>query len=674
MKNALVPQIAQGIYWVGGELDQPGLQCNPYLLVDGEEAVLIDPGSVLDFGYVYENVRRIISPEKVKYVILHHQDPDLCSSVPLFERNGFNFQIATHWRTQMLVRYYGVRSDYYIVNNNQFRLTLESGRVLSFIPSPYLHFPGAIMTYDEKTKTLFSSDLFGAFSDSWNLYAQEDYIEKMKTFHEHYMPSNEILRPVMETLLKIPIDIIAPQHGSIIDHQVKDHIKVLRDLECGSLLRPVKKDLDGAGGYIAVCNAIIKRYVAIYGKDEVLDALGDLGGCCDGNMQITEAVYPGYQLWDLIFERAYARKGMDWLLSMEPYARSLSKQYDIPVPRSFDAYLMQAEQESRRLSRENQVLAEAAKRLEENLREVQDQMTRSTVTGLYNFEFFKNYLSKEMDQLAAEPSGQNPALIIIGLDQMEKVRYRHGDGAVDEIFKKTALILEELKEDYEICFKLQGALFACYITHTGKQEAMEVAESIRNAIAGSKKYMEPVTASLGVVSFQELQPTETALERPEEKLYNTAIARVRIAKNRGRNLVCGTSDPGSGPDEAKHLLLVDSDRTSLDVLKTFLENLGYSILAAGDGEHAQRLAEQYKPFAVITEIMLPKLDGFLLRQALLASSDTKDIPFVFVSHLKTDDSLRRASALGVKHYLKKPFMLTELTGIISNLFKEESRL
>ena len=99
-------KIAEGIYWVGGNEQDGGLHCNPYLIIDGEEAVLIDPGSVLDFDYVFENVCSLVPLESIKYVILHHQDPDFCASVPLFEKKGANFKIVTHWRTQALVKYY----------------------------------------------------------------------------------------------------------------------------------------------------------------------------------------------------------------------------------------------------------------------------------------------------------------------------------------------------------------------------------------------------------------------------------------------------------------------------------------------------------------------------------------------------------------------------------------
>ena len=134
MNELRTSKIANGIYWVGGSGQDGGLHCNPYLLVDGEEAVLIDPGSVLDFEYVFENVCSIVPLEKIKYVVLHHQDPDFCASVPLFEQKGAQFTIATHWRTQTLVKYYGIKSPYYIVNEHDYALTLGSGRVLRLLP------------------------------------------------------------------------------------------------------------------------------------------------------------------------------------------------------------------------------------------------------------------------------------------------------------------------------------------------------------------------------------------------------------------------------------------------------------------------------------------------------------------------------------------------------------
>ena len=266
-------KIENGIFWVGSNDENEGLNCNPYLIIDNEEGILIDPGSVLDFDIVYNNVISLLPIEKIKYVILHHQDPDFCSSVPLFEHSGAKFQIVTHWRASVLIKYYGVVSPFYNINENEYKLRLNSGRELSFIPTPYLHFPGAFVTYDFNSKILFSSDLFGAFSYNWSLFADETYIEKMKMFHEHYMPSNEIIRPIMEKLLSIDISMIAPQHGSIIKDNIEKHIKELRELECGEYLKSTKKEVAQNTGYMFITGLILKRLYNIFKREEVEQAM-----------------------------------------------------------------------------------------------------------------------------------------------------------------------------------------------------------------------------------------------------------------------------------------------------------------------------------------------------------------------------------------------------------------
>lgn len=85
--------IAENTYWVGVADHSLGPQCNPSLILD-DHAVLIDPGSVLDFEYVLAQVTQLIPVEHSSTIALSHQDPDLCSSVTLFEEAGFTGHIA----------------------------------------------------------------------------------------------------------------------------------------------------------------------------------------------------------------------------------------------------------------------------------------------------------------------------------------------------------------------------------------------------------------------------------------------------------------------------------------------------------------------------------------------------------------------------------------------------
>ncbi|MFL0245479.1 response regulator [Clostridium sp. WILCCON 0185] len=674
MDRSKVVEIEKNIYWVGGSCQEGGLHCNPYLIIDGEEAVLIDPGSVIDFEYVYENVCSLVPLEKIKYVILHHQDPDFCSSVPLFEQRGANFKIVTHWRTETLVKYYGIKSDYYIVNKNDFRLVLESGRELQFVQTPYLHFAGAIVTYDCTSKVLFSSDLFGAFSYGWSLYAKEDYIEKMKTFHEHYMPSNDILRPVMEVFLGMDISIIAPQHGSIIKDNPSKYIKVLRDLECGTFITPIKKDISKSGGYSLILSSVLKRLVSIINKEEVLEVIDDLNITVDETFTVTDYNYTGSELWNLFFEKALARKGILWLIVIEPLVYTLSKEYDIAIPSVFLSKLKKAEEIAITLSKENELLKEINSRLQKSIKETEDKLIRCHVTGLYNYEFFKNYLSSDIKDMMQDANEQNPALIIINIDNLAKIRFSYGDSEVEEILKNIAYIFESIKEDNELYFRLQGATFACYIPHSAKERAVELAEKIRSSIGTSEKFIEKITVSIGVVDLTELRDSKTYNKGLEDVMYNIAMMRVRLAKEMGMNIVCSSSSVKDYQEELGNILLVDTDSVNIDVIKTFLENLNYKVITAGDGEEALSAAENFPLDLIISEIMIPKMDGFLLREKLLSQSATKNIPFIIVSLLKDENSVKRAASLGVEHYFKKPFMLSELIGVIQNKIKGESYL
>ena len=64
--------------------------------------------------------------------------------------------------------------------------------MLEFIHTPYLHSPGAICTWDAQSGSLFSSDLFGALSSHWSLFAGRDFLEPLCNFHRLYMPSPQL--------------------------------------------------------------------------------------------------------------------------------------------------------------------------------------------------------------------------------------------------------------------------------------------------------------------------------------------------------------------------------------------------------------------------------------------------------------------------------------------------
>ncbi|MEA2092140.1 MAG: MBL fold metallo-hydrolase, partial [Campylobacterota bacterium] len=229
-------EIASHIYWIGMYLENDPFQCHPYFIENGNESILIDPGSMLEFKETVRKVKSIANIKSIKYIVLHHQDPDLVAAVPEIEKliDRDDLLIVTHSRMSLLIKHYLVTSDYYEIDKKNNRLITSNGYRLDFLTTPYCHSPGAFVSYEPNTKTLFSGDIFGGIEESWEFYADETYFDKAKQFHEEYMPSKDIFNYALNKIEKLDINLIAPQHGSIIKKQyISNLIKDMKNLDCG---------------------------------------------------------------------------------------------------------------------------------------------------------------------------------------------------------------------------------------------------------------------------------------------------------------------------------------------------------------------------------------------------------------------------------------------------------
>jgi len=658
-------ELAENIFWVGVYDESQIIQCHSYLVVDGDEAVLIDPGPVPYFEQTYEKVAKIVPIEKIRYIVVGHQDPDVCASIPLFEREGFTGEVVTHWRTSVLLPSYGIESKYYLVDQNGYRLGLASGKTLEFIHTPYLHFPGSVIVYDPESKILFSNDLFGAFSYNWSFWADDNYVETMEAFHEHYMPGHEILGPVMELLLNIEISMIAPQHGSLIRDRVREAILALRDLECGSFLNPIKKELMEIGGYMGLCNRVLKRYYSLFDPAEVRDVFADSDITLDEKSYlIVDFKSTGQDLWDSFFDLIYSDKGIIWITVVEPLVMRLSKEYDVDLPKVYGSSLMVAERKFLQLEDENIQLRELNERLEKNIQETEDSLNRDPRTHLYNQAFFIEYLKTDVP--VALEKGTDTALVTVMVDRLPEIVLTYGEEVWGEMLRNAAYLLNENKDDLSLLFSIGGdANFALYMPGTDIETAVEYAEKLRTTFSDSEIFIQKTTVSIGVASLAELK--DSPLVGAELGLSFGLVARQRMeaANNRGMNNVCWESDIDADTVPVEKILIIEPDELNANIIETTLKSGNVDVSICRDGIEALEVIEKTNPDLIISEIFLPKMDGFMIRENMRHSSTLKDIPFILMSHKKDEETVQRALSLGIVHYIKKPYMLSELAGIVS---------
>ena len=232
-------EVAHRVWWVGHVQKDDVFQCHVYLIEQGDQSVLVDPGSKLTFRHTLSKIEQVIPFSHIRYFICHHQDPDITGALTLIDQmvSRDDAVVVTHWRAQELLKHYALDLPFWLVDQNDWQLELDDRR-LSFVFTPYAHFPGAFCSFDEHTRVLFSSDLFGGFTEKFSLVAaDESYYESLRPFHEHYMPSRDILGFAVAQMQRHPVRMILPQHGSIIPEHLVDYMFAkLKELECGLYL------------------------------------------------------------------------------------------------------------------------------------------------------------------------------------------------------------------------------------------------------------------------------------------------------------------------------------------------------------------------------------------------------------------------------------------------------
>jgi DNA-binding response OmpR family regulator len=116
--------------------------------------------------------------------------------------------------------------------------------------------------------------------------------------------------------------------------------------------------------------------------------------------------------------------------------------------------------------------------------------------------------------------------------------------------------------------------------------------------------------------------------------------------------------PGSLPDRA-HILVADDDDWTVQMVSTVLGRRGYSVETACDGLDALQRAVARPPDLLITDALMPQLDGWALVKTLRARPELAHLPVIFVSALSSDADRIRGFRLGADDYVTKPFRFEE---------------
>ncbi len=111
---------------------------------------------------------------------------------------------------------------------------------------------------------------------------------------------------------------------------------------------------------------------------------------------------------------------------------------------------------------------------------------------------------------------------------------------------------------------------------------------------------------------------------------------------------------------AEHSILVVEDEHTLRRLLEYRLGKQYDVRTASNGEEALERIEERIPDLIISDIMMPKMDGFALQNAVQEQMETKAIPFIFLTAKADEQSRMKGMRTGVDDYITKPFDIEQL--------------
>ncbi|MGK7895085.1 MAG: response regulator [Xenococcus sp. (in: cyanobacteria)] len=118
------------------------------------------------------------------------------------------------------------------------------------------------------------------------------------------------------------------------------------------------------------------------------------------------------------------------------------------------------------------------------------------------------------------------------------------------------------------------------------------------------------------------------------------------------------------------LILIAEDDPGIRIaIHDYLEISGYSVITAEDGEQALSLLEKYHPHLLISDINMPKHDGYQLVKQIRQLPEFRLLPVIFLTEYASVEQRIKGYKSGCDIYLPKPFEINELGAIIRNLLE-----
>jgi len=120
--------------------------------------------------------------------------------------------------------------------------------------------------------------------------------------------------------------------------------------------------------------------------------------------------------------------------------------------------------------------------------------------------------------------------------------------------------------------------------------------------------------------------------------------------------------------EAKKVMIIEDDRFLSSLIKARLEKDGFAIAQAFDGEEAIKLLKQVRPDVVVLDLIMPRVTGFEVLEAISINPELNRVPVVILSNLAQDSDIQKAKGLGaIEYFVKVRVSIDDLVNKIKSI-------